>query len=234
MKRKELILLENRLRKLLKEETITDPDDTSIKIEVAPGVKLPPKGPSGKNFDFIFDTGDNSSISFNQKIRQSTQTKGDDYENWTASTYDKGVVRYINTNRVVMYFYAKQDSTDPQIPDVKGLMGNTSAVDLDKFVKQEQWNNFVKRINSKKAKTSSVGVTGVDKNTTTQIQQFISDNFKDYEKYLGTKPVDGYWGVKTDEAILRIIHDIEQKTKPQIKMTAANVGKAQSKTSKIG
>jgi len=213
MKRKELILLENRLRKLLKEDTIIDPDDTSIKIEVAPGVKLPPKGPSGKNFDFILDTGNNSSMSYNRKVRQPIETSGDNYEKWTTSTYDKGVVRYKNTSGVVMYFYAKQDPADPQMPDVIGLMGNTSTSDLDNFKTQEQWNNFVKRINSKKAKTSSVGVTGVDKNTTTQIQQFISDNFKDYVTYLGTKPVDGYWGVKTDEAILRIIHDIEQKTK---------------------
>lgn len=213
MKRKELILLENRLRKLLKEDTIKDPID-NVEVEVAPGVKLPPIGPSGKNFDFIWDTGDGSSVSFNQKIRPSTQTKENDWKKFPTNPYDKGVVRYKNTNDVVMYFYAKQNPYYPQIPDIEGFMGNTSDVTLDdNFKKQEEWNNFVKRINSKKAKTSSVGVTGVDKNKTTQIQQFISDNFKDYVTYLGTKPVDGYWGVKTDEAILRIIHDIEQKTK---------------------
>lgn len=236
MKRKELILLENRLRKLLKEDTITDPD-TDEKVEVAPGVILPPKGPSGFNFDgYLNDKNGlkpDSYLYFNSKLRRPKAESGKEFDDWTASPYDGGVVRYENPHGVVMYFYAKPDVSKGW-PDINGLMGNTSHEVLNTFTSQVQWNNFVKRINSKKDKTSSVGVTGVDKNTTTQIQQFISDNFKDYVTYLGTKPVDGYWGVKTDEAILRIIHDIEQKTKPQTKMTAANVGKAQSKTSKIG
>ena len=54
MKRKELILLENRLRKLLKEDTIKDPID-NVEVEVDSGVKLPSVGPSGKNFDFILE-----------------------------------------------------------------------------------------------------------------------------------------------------------------------------------
>lgn len=236
MKRKELILLENRLRKLLKEDTIKDLYD-DIDVEVASGVKLPTKGPNNDYFDRELNNKHGlepkSVLYFNKKVRDPNTTAGDEYDKYTASTYDGGVVRYTNPHGVVMYFYAKPDVSDG-IPDINGLMGNTSHKALNTFTSQEQWNNFVKRINSKKAKTSSVGVTGVDKNKTTQIQQFISDNFKDYVTYLGTKPVDGYWGVKTDEAILRIIHDIEQKTKPQIKMTAANVEKTQSKTSKIG
>lgn len=230
MKRKELILLENRLRKLLKEETITDPDDTSIKIEVVPGVKLPSRSLSGRVFDWISEENLNGgSIQYNttQRRKQGEDENSDSFK----KPYDRGLVMYTNKNGVEMFLYSNLGSNNKPNPN---NLGGVSFEWLDKFENQNDWNNYVKGINSKKAKTSSVGVTGVDKNTTTQIQQFISDNFKDYEKYLGTKPVDGYWGVKTDEAILRIIHDIEQKTKPQIKMTAANVEKAQSKTSKIG
>ena len=215
MKRKELILLENRLRKLLKEDTIKSPDDDE-EVEVVPGVKLPPKSPLGTHFDSMLEEKHglekDSTLEFNSKLRHPGTPSGTDYDNFIASPYDGGVVRYTNPHGVVMYFYAKPNSSK-EVPDINGLMGNTSHKALNTFTSQDQWNNFVKRINSKKAKTSSVGVTGVDKNTTTQIQQFISDNFKDYVTYLGTKPVDGYWGVKTDEAILRIIHDIEQKTK---------------------
>jgi len=215
MKRKELILLENRLRKLLKEDTITDPG-TNEKVEVASGVKLPPPGPTGEELDSMLNDKHglekDSSLKFNCKLRRPKDASGKEYDDWMKSPYDGGVVRYENPDGVVMYFYAKPDLSKG-VPDINGLMGNTSHKALNTFTSQDQWNNFVKRINSKKAKTSSVGVTGVDKNKTTQIQQFISDNFKDYVTYLGTKPVDGYWGVKTDEAILRIIHDIEQKTK---------------------
>ena len=50
--------------------------------------------------------------------------------------------------------------------------------------------------------------------STKKIQNYILKYFPNHKDLLGTKrPNDGLWGVKTDEAILRIIHDIEQKTK---------------------
>lgn len=238
MKRKNLILLENRLRKLLKENTIKDPKDNK-EVEVAPGVQLPPKGPMGEHFDFVLDLGGGSTISYNRKVRQPNASSGDEYNKWTASTYG-GVVRYKNTEGVVMYFYAKPDPDDAQKPDLNGLMGNTKDTDLDdNFKNQDQWNNYVKKIEDRKAGKSSVGVSGVDRNTTTKIQQYIMNNFPDYKQYMGKKPDDGYWGVKTDEAILRIIFDLENKkgTQADISQTkvgskvGSEIGKAQSKPS---
>lgn len=221
MKRKELILLENRLRKLLKEDTIKGPDDTE-NVEVASGVKLPPVGPSGKNFDFVKTFDDKTTLSYNRKVRQPKETIGSNYDKWTASTYG-GVVRYKNPDNVVMYFYAKQDPDDPQIPDQTGLMGNTSARDLDNnFKSQKQWNDFVRRIEEKKKNSLSPKIFN---SKTKEIQDYIINNFPQYKDLLGTKkPNDGLWGLKTDEAILRIIYDIKnsqsQKTETDSKISS--------------
>lgn len=213
MKRKELILLENRLRKLLKEDTIKGPDDTE-NVEVASGVKLPPVGPSGKNFDFVKTFNDGTTLSYNRKVRQPKETIGPNYDKWTASTYG-GVVRYKNPDNVVMYFYAKQDPDDPQIPDQNGLMGNTSVRDLDNnFKTQEKWNNFVRRIEEKKKNSFSPKMFN---SKTKEIQDYIINNFPQYKDLLGPKQNDGLWGLKTDEAILKIIYDIKNSQSQQTK-----------------
>ena len=220
MKRKNLILLENRLRKLLKEDTIKDKDN-SVDVEVSPGVKLPQSGPIG-NFDWTVKTDSGGKFYFNGKIRLNTnRTNLNDSEN---SDYDQGVIQYTNKNNVKMIFYGVKDQNDPTKPDKNKFMGNTSYEVLDKFTTQEQWNNYVKRFEDRKAGKSSVGVSGVDKNKTIEIQQYIMNNFPDYKQYMGKKPDDGYWGVKTDEAILRIIFDLENKKGTQADISQTKVG----------
>ena len=224
MKRKELILLENRLRKLLKEDTIQGPDDTED-VEVASGVKLPQESKLGTNFDAYLDVRNglepDSTLEFNKKLRHPGTTSGDEYDKYLASTYDGGVVRYKNPHGVVMYFYAKPDVSKGW-PDINGLMGNTSHKALNTFTFQDQWNNFVKKIEEKKKNSFSPKIFN---SKTKEIQDYIINNFPQYKDFLGTKnPNDGLWGLKTDEAILRIIYDIKnsqsQKTETDSKISS--------------
>ncbi len=224
MKRKELILLENRLRKLLKEDTIKGPDDTKD-VEVAPGVELPPEGPSGNIFDNYLDVNlgleSDSILDFNRKLRRPKTKSGADYENFLVSPYDGGVVRYTNPHGVVMYFYAKPDLSKGW-PDINGLMGNTSHKALNTFTSQDQWNNFVKRIEEKKKNSFSPKIFN---SKTKEIQDYIINNFPQYKDLLGPKPNDGLWGLKTDEAILKIIYDIKNSQSQETKTgTESKIG----------
>lgn len=213
MKRKELILLENRLRKLLKEDTITYPID-NVEVEVASGVKLPELGPSGSVFDWIYDVDmDGGEIYYNTTQRAETEdnTSSESYK----KPYNKGLVMYVNKNDVKMFLYSNLNSDNK--PDSNNL-GGASFTWLNTFQGQDEWNDFVRRIEEKKKNSLSPKIFN---SKTKEIQDYIINNFPRYKDLLGTKkPNDGLWGLKTDEAILKIIYDIKNSQSQENKTGA--------------
>lgn len=212
MKRKELILLENRLRKLLKEDTITDPID-NVEVEVASGVKLPERGPSGSVFDWSYiDNMDGGSIVYNTTQRRNLGE--DDTSQSFKKPYDRGLVMYTNKRDVKMFLYSNLDSNGKPNPN---NLGGASFTWLDTFEGQDQWNNFVRRIEEKKKNSFSPKMFN---SKTKEIQDYIINNFPQYKDLLGPKQNDGLWGLKTDEAILKIIYDIKNSESQEIKTGA--------------